>query len=132
MRPKFSLRTARLVVCFYAAAAVATWNLVRNNVEAQACDVPQTNAENGDLNVGRWAEFQQISVKLYPGHFTPDEQAEIRNVLNEYQLAGETRNCSEVQFVSVTEEDFPLTDTFVGYNDPRDKILYTFLEGQSV
>jgi hypothetical protein len=64
--------------------------------------------------------FQQINVKLYPGAFTSDEQTEIGNVLNEYQLAGETRNCSEVQFVSITEEDFPVTDTTFGYGDSRD------------
>lgn len=127
MKSNSSLRTAILVVCFYAATAIVTWHLVRNNVNAQACAVPQTMGEVGDPNAGRWADFQQVNVKLYPGHFTPEEQAEIGNVLNEYQLAGETRNCSEVHFVSMTEEAFPLTDTFVGYGDARDNdTLYIF------
>lgn len=55
MKPKLPLRAAYLAVCFYAATAVLTWNLVRNNVKAQTCAVPQTMGEAGDPNAGRWA-----------------------------------------------------------------------------
>lgn len=127
MKPHAHLRTTILVVCFYAATAIITWHLVRSNVDAQACAVPQTAGEVGNPNTGRWEDFQQVTVKLYPGHFTPDEQAEIGNVLSEYQSAGENKNCSEVHFISMTEEAFPLTDTFVGYGDSRDHdVLYIF------
>jgi hypothetical protein len=49
-------------------------------------------------------------VKLYPGHFSPQEQNEIKNVLNEYQYAGTTENCSNVTFFNVAEEYFSLPD----------------------
>jgi hypothetical protein len=114
---KFSLsrRPLVLALCVYAAASGLTWHLIQSNVSAQtSCAVPRTMGEVNRLTEGRWESFQRVTVKLYPGHFTRDEQTEIRNVLSEFQSAGQTRNCSQVSFVSVSEQAFPITSTSVG------------------
>lgn len=95
------------------------WLHAGRDVSAQfTCPVPPSKGDIGSVNDGRWESFQNVTVKLYPGHFTTEEQTEIRNVLDEFESAGASQNCSQMQFVSMEEEFFSISNSGIG--DPSD------------
>lgn len=93
----------------YPLLAVLTWHAVQRSVGAQSyCPEPLSFGDVGNLARPRWESFQRVTVKLYPGHFSSEDQAALREVLQEFETAGRTMNCSQVRFVEVKEEAFPI------------------------
>lgn len=126
MKLSSPLRLVVVSLCAYAVMTVLTWNLVKDNMSAQtSCPVPQTMGDLGQPNAGRWGPLQSVTVKLYPGHFTPEEQAEIRNVLGEFENEGRTHFCCQVSFTEVVEEEFPITSNGVG-NTGEGDVYYIY------
>ncbi len=109
MNNSASYKSITLILGLYAVLALAAWLLVRHHVSAQTfCPVPKSFGEAGDSLRPRWAPFQRVQVILYPNHFTPDDKTAMQAVLHEFEVAGASSNCSDVKFIDIREESFPL------------------------
>jgi hypothetical protein len=97
-----------LLVCLFSLTALVSWLVFHARVSAQgSCLAPPTYADVNAPNSARWAPYQHVIVTFYQGDFTPEERAAIQEVFEEFYTAGQTQNCSNVQFVSFTESVFP-------------------------
>jgi hypothetical protein len=83
--------------------------MLRLHVEAQLiCSLPQTYADAGPPPYPpRWAAFQQVTVTFLRGDYTSKERDAIREIFQEFEVAGQIENCSNVTFYGFTESDFP-------------------------
>lgn len=110
------------MIAAYPLLAVLTWHAVQRSVGAQSyCPEPLSFGDVGNLARPRWESFQRVTVKLYPGHFSSEDQAALREVIQEFETASRTMNCSQVRFVEVKEEAFPIPAPDEGHpGDPAD------------
>jgi len=100
-----------LAVALLLFIAAVGWAVADLRARTQTyCPIPESMGDHGDYNRGRWESFQRVTVKLHPGHFNVGERQAIREVLDEFEEAGSSGNCSQVRFTEMVEEAFPITE----------------------